>query len=229
VTPVTTLHLHRVAPAAVPAALLRMGVDRVHLARTAGVRFAKLLGTGDGATFAARDADPLTWGVLVVWEDAAALAAFERSSPVARGWARIAEESWRADLRPLASRGRWSGREPFADAAGAGYAGPVAAITRARLAPRRMARFWAAVPPVTADLHTHPGLRLAVGIGEAPVGLQGTFSLWDSTRDLLGFAYRSAAHRRAIDETARQGWYAEELFARFAVLQTTGTLRGRAL
>jgi heme-degrading monooxygenase HmoA len=229
VVTLTTLHLHRVDPAGVPAALLRMGLDRRHLARTSGLRFWKLLGTGDGRTFDVRDADPRTWGLLGVWEDADALAAFERRSPTAAAWRRLAVESWRADLRPLAAHGRWSGREPFEIEGPTGHRGQVAAITRARLAPARMRRFWAAVPPVTADLHTHAGLRLAVGIGEAPVGLQGTFSVWESTEALFGFAYRSTAHREVIAETARQGWYAEELFARFAVLQTTGTVRGEAI
>lgn len=223
-----TLHLHRVPRAAVGAALVRMGADRRRLARTPGLRFWKLLGTGDGRTFDLRDADVRTWGLLAVWDGASALAAFERRSPVARAWGRIAEETWRADLRPLAARGRWSGREPFVPEGSPAHRGPVAAITRARLTPGRMRRFWAAVPPVSAALHDQPGLRLAVGIGEAPVGLQGTFSLWDDTDALFAFAYRSAPHRAAIDETARQGWYAEELFARFAVLQTTGTVRGAA-
>lgn len=210
----------------IPQAVLRMGLDRRHLARTPGLRFWKLMGTGDGRTFDARDADPLTWSLLAVWDDATALADFERRSPVAAAWRSLSEESWRADLRPLAASGRWSGCEPFEVQGGARHDGPVAAITRARLARGRMRRFWSAVPPVTADLHTHAGLRLAVGIGEAPVGLQGTFSVWDSPAALFGFAYRSPAHRRVIDETARQQWYTEELFARFAVVQTTGTVRG---
>jgi hypothetical protein len=226
VTALTTLHLHRVEHRRVPSAFTRMVLDRRHLRRTAGLRFWKLLGTGDGRTFDVRDADVTTWGLLAVWDDATALAAFERRSPVAEAWDGIAEESWRADLRLLVARGRWSGREPFGSPSTLRPTGPVAALTRARLTPGRMRRFWAAVPPVTADLHGQPGLRMAVGIGEAPVGLQGTFSVWESADALLGFAYRSAPHRRVIDETARQGWYAEELFARFSVLQTTGTVRG---
>ena len=39
--------------------------------------------------------------------------------------------------------------------------------------------FWASVPPVADALDDSPGLMLRVGIGEAPVGLQGTFSVWD--------------------------------------------------
>lgn len=221
-----TLHLWRVPPRDVPQAVLRMGVDRVRVRRTPGVRFAKLLGTGDGRTFTARDADPTRWGLLATWTDPAAAAAFERSA-VASSWARLAVESWRADLRPLLSRGRWSGREPFGDPAPVRMAGPVAAVTRARLVPRKAARFWSAVPPVSADLRSAPGLLAAVGIGEAPVGLQGTFSLWRDAAALREFAHRGAAHQAVIARTAREGWYAEELFARFAVLRTVGTLDGR--
>jgi hypothetical protein len=43
---------------------------------------------------------------------------------------------------------------------------------------------------------------------------------------LTNFAYRGAAHRDAIRRTAEVGWYADELFARFAVIRTTGTIGG---
>ena len=144
-------------------------------------------------------------------------------------------------LRPLSSRGRWSGRAPFDDAGPAGEravtaspgnpvtpgnAGPVASITRARLRLTRARSFWQAVPPVSADLRAVPGLRLAVGIGEAPVGLQGTFSLWDDARSLREFAYQRSAHTDVVARTATEGWYAEELFARFAVEQIEGTFCG---
>jgi hypothetical protein len=64
----------------------------------------------------------------------------------------------------------------------------VAAVTRARLRPSRARSFWRAVPAVSADLAAQPGLRLAVGIGEAPMGLQGTFSVWESAAALRRFA-----------------------------------------
>jgi hypothetical protein len=103
----------------------------------------------------------------------------------------------------------------------------VAAVTRARIAPGRALEFWRSVPPVSADLHRVDGLRLAVGIGEAPVGLQGTFSLWDSPDAVTAFAHRRAPHVEAVRRTAELGWYAEELFARFAVLHLDGTFDGR--
>jgi hypothetical protein len=203
-----------------------MGLDRRHLARTPGLRFAKLLGTGDGRTFTVRDADPHHWGLIAAWDDVEAAAEFA-TGPTERAWSRLTTERLAVRMEPVASRGRWSGREPFGDPVPHPTTGPVASITRARLRLRRARGFWAAVPPVSADLREVPGLRLAVGIGEAPIGLQGTFSLWDDAASLLEFAYRRAAHREVVARTATEGWYVEELFARFRVLSVEGTFAGR--
>jgi hypothetical protein len=221
-----TLHLWRVPGHRVPGAVVRMATHRARLRRTAGLTFGRLLGTGHGRTFTLRDADPYRWGLLACWSSAAHATAFERS-PTVRSWRRAADEEWRVDLRPLASRGRWAGRTPFGDPPAATWDGAVAALTRARIVPRRAATFWRAVPPVAADLHTRDGLLAAVGVGEAPVGLQGTFSVWRSDRHLTEFAYRGAAHADAIRRTGQERWYAEELFARFAVLRSAGTYGGR--
>ena len=220
-----TLHLWRVERTGVPRALLRMGRDRTPVRRTPGLRFAKLLGTGDGRTFTVRDADPHRWGLLATWTSAAAARDFEEHSPVARAWARLAVEQWRVDLRPVASRGTWSGRRPFGDPVPKRSDGPVAALTRARLRPAAAAGFWRAVPPVSADLRDRPGLRAAVGIGEAPLGLQGTFSLWESGAAVREFA-RGDAHAEVVSRTEPERWYAEELFARFDVVGSAGTLDG---
>lgn len=226
-TPLVTLTLWGVDRRHVPAAVGRMALDRRHLRRTPGLRFAKLLGTGDGRTFTPRDADPGHWGLLAVWDDAAAAARFA-AGPTSRAWSRIARERLAVTMTPLASRGEWSGLRPFGDPAPRRpLPGPVAAITRARLRLRRARRFWTAVPPVSADLRDRPGLRLAVGIGEAPVGLQGTFSLWDDASSLTDFAHRRSAHVEVVARTAAEGWYAEELFARFAVVSVDGTFAGR--
>lgn len=222
-----TLHVWHVPPAAVPKALVRMVVDRGRVRRTSGLRFAKLLGTGNGRTFTVRDADVRRWALLATWADAADARRFERTSPVPAGWGRLADESFRVDLLPTASRGSWSGRQPFGDPRPRPAEGPVAALTRARLRPTTAATFWRAVPPVSAELQRSPGLRTALGIGEAPVGLQGTFSLWDDARALRAFAHRSAPHVEAVRRTEQVGWYAEELFARFAVVGGAGTLDGR--
>jgi hypothetical protein len=222
-----TVHVWGVPTRAVPLALLRMALDHRRVQHARGARFAKLLGTGDGRTFTLRDADPRHWALLVVWQSADEARAFERSS-TARAWARLADERLRVELRPLSSRGMWSRRQPFGDPRPTRYDGPVAAITRARISPRKALTFWRSVPPVSADLHRVGGLRLAVGIGESPVGLQGTFSLWESAAALTEYAYRRAPHLDAVRRTDIERWYAEELFARFAVLDVAGTFAGRA-
>ena len=80
------------------------------------------------------------------------------------------------------------------------------------------------MPPVTESLHKSAGLISAIGIGEAPIGLQGTFSLWENSQALKLFAYQGKAHLQAIAATETNKWYSEELFARFAVIQEQGTL-----
>lgn len=222
--PVVDLRIWRVERLA--PALLRMATGRRRLRGVPGLRFAKLLGTGSGRTFTPRDADPEHWGLLTVWDGARAADSFGDHS-VVRGWEDASVERLRVRMVPIATRGRWSGQEPFGPASPASPGGPVAAITRARLRPARALSFWRAVPPVVDALTVAPGLRLAIGVGEAPIGLQGTFSLWDSGRDLVDFAYRSPAHVETIARTEPSGWYSEELFARFAVLEVEGTHRGR--
>ncbi|NHC12330.1 monooxygenase [Motilibacter deserti] len=225
--PYVTLHLWGVPTHRAPSAAARMALDRRPLRQADGLRFAKLLGTGSGRTFTTRDADFRHWALLAVWDDERDALRFERESPLHRRWGRLRDEQLRVALRPLASRGRWSRREPFGDPEPRRHDGPVAALTRARIRPTRAVAFWRAVPPVSAQLHRSPGLRLAVGIGEAPVGLQGTFSLWESAQTLVAFAHRSPEHLDAVRRTAETGWYAEELFARFAVLSVDGAYRGR--
>lgn len=217
-----TFHVWQLSAPRVPRALVRVARDRAALRRLPGVRFAKVLGTGDGATMRLRDATPDRWALLLSWDRAGDASAFGDSA-VARRWASFATGGWSATLKPLSSKGMWSRRTPFGEPVpDPAYAGPVASLTRARLRPRTASRFWRSLPAVAAELRDAPGLRLAMGIGEAPVGLQGTFSLWDDAHAVQEFAYRRAAHCGVIGRTRAEGWYAEELFARFAVLDVAG-------
>jgi hypothetical protein len=217
VTRLVTLDVWRVPPAVLPRALWRMAVDRRRLAGTPGVSFSKLLGTGRDLRFGPADADPTRWAALTVWDTAPA-----RDGPVDRAWAGIATARCQLTLRPVSSRGTWAGREPFEPAGRAGPDGPVLVLTRARLRPTRMIRFWRTIPTVAARLPDAPGLLAAFGVGEAPLGWQGTVSVWRDPASLVGFAYRQPEHQAAVDATPVRRWYAEELFARFAVLDVDG-------
>jgi hypothetical protein len=219
------IDLFTVPAHAAPRALLRMATDRRRLRRDAPL-FWKLLGTGDGRTFDARDADLRRWAVLTVWPTAGDAGAFATRSAVVDGWSRLADEHWWAILHPIRVSGTWSRSQPFGTAEGRRADGPVAAVTRARLRWSRAPRFWRAVRAVNADLDRADGLRLRLGIGEAPLGLQGTLSLWDSPAAMQAFAYRGAHHREVIRRSTDERWYAEELFARFAVVAHGGTVFG---
>jgi hypothetical protein len=102
----------------------------------------------------------------------------------------------------------------------------VAALTRARVRGGSARSFRSDVPPVARDLAASPGLRFAMGVGERPTGLLGTFSLWDDDASLRAFAHRSPAHVEVARRSRRERWFGEELFARFAVVDARGTLDG---
>lgn len=196
-----------------------MALDRGALRRFSGVHFAKMLGTGKGETFTPRDADATRWGALVVI-DTSQLQALDDSKLIKR-WRSNSVDEVRYLVDPISSHGFWAKTNPFDYAKSKGD-GEIVAITRARIKWAQNFRFWAAVPPVTLSLHSSPGLIDTIGIGEAPIGLQGTFSHWRSGSDLRDFAYKGVAHQEAIAATERHNWYAEELFARFAVRNIRG-------
>jgi hypothetical protein len=224
------MHLRHVPSSAIPRAVASMALDRFRLARTPGLQFWKLLGTGDGKTFTPRDADANRWGLFAVWDSREARERFE-SSVIVQDWAAASDEQWSATLLPLTWKGEWSRRDPFAGVvAGTVVPGrPIAAITRARVKPSQWRAFAAATPPVANAVNGTPGLRYTVGIGEAPIGLQGTFSVWDSVDALRTFAYESPEHRAVMNRTVTDRWYAEELFVRFGVLETRGTVDGHVI
>jgi len=197
-----------------------MGFDRFRLMLDKNVSFHKSLGTGKGETFTPNDANALQWGLIASVDD---LENFDNSFVIKR-WRRISVSEYRAVLEPISSHGQWAGKQPFV-ATAKDWDGEVAAVTRARIKWSQNFRFWRSVPPVTVSLKSAPGLIAAIGIGEAPIGLQGTFSLWESAAAIREFAYKGAAHQKAIADTSTYNWYSEELFARFAVLDQRGTIQ----
>ena len=219
---ITVIYFWRIERSGIPFALVRMAIDRTLLRRTKGVTFAKMLGCGKGETFTPTDADPTRWGCLIVISQSE-LAALDSSTTVTK-WRSKSISEFRVILDPIAATGMWSKQKPFEPSAPTNFDGQVVAITRARIKASQTMRFFKSVPPVTASLHSSPGLISTIGIGEAPIGLQGTFSLWESTQAIKDFAYKGAAHQKAIAQTSEFDWYAEELFARFAVREIRGTI-----
>ena len=222
VNKVVVAYFWKIEKSALPFALFSMARDRGRLRRSKGVHFAKMLGTGTGENFTPSDADLTRWGALVVIDESQ-LDSFDNNSVIAR-WKKRSSSEVRLVLDPIAAHGLWSRSNPFDWSHTPAADANVVAITRARIKWLQNFRFWSAVPPVSIELHSSPGLISAIGIGEAPIGLQGTFSLWENGKALRDFAYKGSAHQGAIEATHRFNWYAEELFSRFAVRHMRGQL-----
>jgi quinol monooxygenase YgiN len=70
------------------------------------------------------------------------------------------------------------------------------------------------------------GCLLAMGLGEAPLLRQATFSVWESQAAMDAYA-RSGAHQEAIRASVQDDWFSESMFVRFVPLQLSGRWKGR--
>jgi spheroidene monooxygenase len=128
-------------------------------------------------------------------------------------------------LRATSSRGSWGGQALAATAAARPDA-PVASLTRAAIRPRHAWRFWSHSPGAESAIARAPGCRFAVGLGEAPLLRQATFSLWDNQAAMDAYA-RGGAHAGAMASAWREGWFSEWMFVRFAPISIEGQWHGR--
>jgi len=202
-----------------------MARQRLSMRKLPGLTFYKLMGTGSGKTFTVRDADVHHWCVLSVWETHAESLGYLTSKP-ARQWAKIAASQANIELEPLSAKGTWAKQTPFGNPVPEKWDGLTAALTRASIKPKWWREFWRSVPPVSTDLNSSTGLITSLGIGEAPIGLQGTFSIWESNESITAFSSKQKPHAAVIARTHETGWYSEELFARFKVTKLSGCFAG---
>lgn len=221
--PLTTLTLMRFSGATRVWMLAQMAFARRPLRLVRGLRFWKLLGTGVGFSL---QPDFDCYGMLAVWESAEDADVFFAASPLMAKFRERAAEIWTVRMTTVQAHGSWSGTNPFLPAASALSHGPLIVLTRATIRWSRLRAFWSSAPAANHSLAGVPGLLLTVGVGEAPVVRQATFSVWRSEADMRAFAYRTPVHAEVIRRTREECWYAEDLFARFAPIASVGTWGG---
>lgn len=203
----------------------QMGAARRPLRNLPHAGFVKLMGSGVGEGFTPLPDSVVA--VLVTWHDLQTAESTTTEAPVFRRYLARASEAFTVYLAPIASRGRWSGHAPFAlvdDPSAA--AGPVAALTRATIRPRALVRFWRRAPAISARIGRDPNVLFKIGVGEVPLLHQVTFSIWPDTASMDAFARSDGPHAAAIRSVRSEGWFAEELYARFAVRARRGTWGG---
>ncbi|WP_026898391.1 DUF3291 domain-containing protein [Daejeonella oryzae] len=229
---ILSLTIVRYRPLFVPLALLAMALHRIPLTFTKNCSFWKLVGCGKNGSF---DLNPdwQQWGLLAVWNSMDDYEKFNKLSFISGWWKIFCKEQWTILGEPLHSHGKWSGKEPFKSFKNdvtakrkTDYQGPVAILTRATIRINKLRNFWNNVDSVASIMAKAPGYIHSFGIGEAPVFMQATFSIWNSVEDVKNFAYKSKEHAEVIAKTRKENWYSEELFARFIPLSISGTLNG---
>ena len=201
---------------------------------TPGLRFAKVMGSGHGGGFSLRPSASHQ-GLVTVFEQEEQAHAFLAGVYVAQASDR-ARESWSAVLAVDSARGEWdtqawSGTPPASLSAQAASLSekpqPLAVITRASIRPAKAMAFWRYAPAAQTDLQKAPGCTVAIGLGEAPLVRQCTFSLWRDTPSMLAYAH-SGAHQNAIEAAYRHSFFSESLFVRMRVLSQQGHWQSHA-
>ena len=190
-----------------------------------GIRFAKVLGSGEGGGFGLRPSSSRQ-GLFLVFHTARAAHDFTERSEIVQAYRLRARELCIVELACWSCRDSWDGTALDVTLAGPPQSGPIAALTRASIHVRKAAAFWQHAPPAQSALDSTPGIQLAVGLGEAPFLRQATFTIWDSLAAMDAYA-RTGPHLQAIKSAAQHQYFSESMFARFIPLRTQGQWNDR--
>lgn len=204
-------------------AFAMMGLARIPMARVPGIGFWKLCGSGSGEGFTPVP-NTAVYAILATWPDLETAQSRTASAPIFQRYATKASEAWTVFLSTQSARGEWAHQAPFIVSKSAEN-GPLAVLTRATIKPSRALRFWKRVPDISQVIGKDPNVAFKIGIGEMPGLHQVTFSIWPDALKMANFA-RTGHHADAIKAVRDEGWFKEELYARFRVVADSGSWNG---
>ena len=200
-----------------------MGFARLGLANVRDIETWKLCGSGTGEGFTPLP-NTSVYAILATWPDHDTARRAFFGARVFRRYRAQASEAMTLFLTPTSARGTWAGTEPF-EICGVEQ-GLIAALTRATIKPRIAARFWGRVPGISKMIGEDPNVMFKIGIGEVPMLHQVTFSIWPDAASMAAFARHDGPHANAIKAVRDEGWFSEELYARFRVDAVEGEWEG---
>lgn len=216
-------------------AVSAMAIHSWYLKFKKGIRFHKTLGCGQGGTFSKKP-DWQQWGLLAVKDDLSSCIHSEMNhrqlikeiyGSFIAGWYRFFGcEMWTVILEPIEGHGTWNGKKAFGDLpAKTDYEGMIAILTRASIRPHKLTRFWQHVEGAAKEMASADGFLFSQGIGEWLWIRQATLSIWQSKEQMKNFAYKMQHHKEIVQKTRTEKWYSEDMFVRFKVLKTKGSIK----
>ena len=197
-----------------------------------GLGFAKVMGSGQGGGFSLRPS-ATHQGVIACFDRWDNALAFMQGSWVKAVRDR-ARESWVGLLSVQSARGHWDQQDwvPTSDAAVQGSpvspSPALAVLTRASIRPAKAMAFWRHAPAAQSDLDQSDGCQLAIGLGEAPLLRQCTFSVWRDAPAMRAYAHH-AAHQQAIQAAYKHQFFSESLFVHLRPLYMNGVWKGHSV
>jgi len=208
---------------------LRLAHGQAGLQQVPGLRFAKVMGSGHQGGFSIRPSASHQ-GLIAVFDCADSAQAFLQG-PQTVAYKERARQFWAGLMCVDSVRGAWDGLlwantpsqslSDFEHKLDNSGQGPLAVITRATIRPAKAMAFWRFAPSAQTDLENAPGCTLAIGLGEAPLLRQCTFSLWNNTPSMLAYAH-GGAHQTALEAAYKNDFFAESVFVRMRVMQQEG-------
>ena len=204
-------------------AFVMMGLARRHMSKIPDIGFWKLCGSGSGEGFTPIP-NTSVYAILSTWPDEDSARAGIENAAIFDRYRKQASENWTMYMNTDTVRGAWSGKTPFVPSAHQSN-GPLVALTRATIKPSILARFWKRVPDISKVIGQDPNVIFKIGVGEIPMFHQVTFSIWRDAAQMANFA-RTGPHAEAIKAVRNEGWFNEELYARFTLISDTGTWGG---
>jgi quinol monooxygenase YgiN len=194
----------------------------------AGASFAKVMGSGHDGGFTLRPSASHQGVLALVPNQASAHALLD--SELAQAYRQRARQWWAGIMTIQSARGSWDGQNWLPSPAQS-FAQPLtrrkmplAVLTRASIRPAKAMAFWRHAPAAQSDLQGNNGCLLAMGLGEAPLVRQCTFSVWRDTQAMEDYA-QDGAHQRAATAAYKNDFFSESLFVRLGLLSQRGVWR----
>ncbi len=208
-------------------ALSQMALARLAMSKIYGLKFYKLFGTGSGHGFT-NIVNPLNnsgvYAILAVWENQRMAKKALETEGIYKRYKNKAEQNWNIFLKPVSVRGLWSGKSPFEVKNNSSVKDQqIVALTRASIKISNLLKFWKRVPDIENVIGSDKNVLFKIGMGEIPWFHQVTFSIWPNIDTMNNFARENGPHAAAIDAVRKENWFAEELYARFQIIDQIGS------